>query len=77
MAWTRKSSRPHCAAQRFRTPASTLAMSSTSQWQNQGTAELHSRQRLDPLAERLALIGEGQLRRSCAASALAMPQAIE
>ncbi|MGY4283403.1 hypothetical protein ACVWXO_002623 [Bradyrhizobium sp. LM2.7] len=40
--------------------ASTLAMSSTSQGQHQIDAEL-LRQRLDPLAQGLALEGEGKL----------------
>ena len=59
MAWTRKSSWPHLSRNVANT-ASTLAMSSTSQGSTSVDAE-RLRQRLDPLAQRLALIGEGQL----------------
>ena len=60
MACTRKSIVPHCFLSSANT-ASTEAMSSTSQ----GMAILRADrfgERLDPPAERLALVGEGELR---------------
>ena len=60
MAWTRKSSEPHCSAMAANT-ASTEATSSTSQGSTSEAAE-RLRQRLHAPAERLALIGEGERR---------------
>ncbi len=60
MAWTKKSSVPHCCFDRVEHRVDRVAMSSTSHGSRKSRAD-RLRQRLDALAQRLALIGEGEL----------------
>ena len=76
MAWTTKSSVPQCSRQLLEHRVDRGGVGHVAFADHELRAELRG-ERLDPLLQRLALIGEGDLGALAACTALAMPQAIE